>query len=180
MSWSQTYDGKAFDLESPDPDMICPEVISIVLARTCRFGGHCRPWYSVAQHSLIVEELVEDPTLKLAALLHDAHEAYSGFGDVQRPAKYLHRETTEYLHFHESRINWAIAKRFGIEPWSLRHDLVKHADDTALATERRDVMAPCPKPWVHLPEPRKERIVPLDMDNAQLCFIRRLRELMGK
>jgi hypothetical protein len=52
--------------------------IAHCLARICRFNGHLG-WESVAWHSVRVSRLVDgDARVKLAALLHDAHEAYTG------------------------------------------------------------------------------------------------------
>ena len=85
MTWIQTLEGYKFDLLKPDTKLITPETIAACLARKCRFGGHCISFHSVAQHSIFVCDLVSNP-LKLPALLHDAHEVYSGFGDVLSPA----------------------------------------------------------------------------------------------
>lgn len=86
MTWIQTLEGRDFDLLSPDYRHIDPNTLAVCLARTCRFKGHCREFYSVAQHSLLVESLMVDDSLRLPALLHDAHEIYDGFGDIARPA----------------------------------------------------------------------------------------------
>ena len=78
------------------PDWLLPSVhdltefptvqIAQQLSRICRYGGATPHFYSVARHSLLVAELVpHDPALRLAALVHDAHECW--IGDVLRPAK---------------------------------------------------------------------------------------------
>ena len=50
MSWIQTYDGRAFFPEFPISDKISGEVIAEVLSKLVRFGGHCKGFYSVAEH----------------------------------------------------------------------------------------------------------------------------------
>lgn len=78
------------------PDWLLPPVESLTefptqqiarqLSRICRYAGATPHFYSVARHSLLVAEMVPDePALKLAALVHDAHECWTG--DVLRPAK---------------------------------------------------------------------------------------------
>jgi hypothetical protein len=83
----ETHSGGGFDLFSPDPDTIRLPDIAASLAHTCRFGGHCRHFYSVAHHSLhVADELADNsPRLQLIGLLHDAGEAY--LGDIPRPIK---------------------------------------------------------------------------------------------
>lgn len=59
------------------------------LSRKCRFNGQCRRFYSVAEHSLMVSELMlhvygGDP---LEGLLHDGSEAY--LPDVPSPYKHV-------------------------------------------------------------------------------------------
>ena len=78
MNWILTSTGKRFDLFEPDADMIDPRDISHALAHLCRFNGHTREFYSVAQHSCIVAELVPEEH-RLAALLHCAPKAYLGY-----------------------------------------------------------------------------------------------------
>lgn len=81
---------------SLSPDWLLPPVDSLTefptqqiarqLSRICRYAGATPHVYSVARHSLLVAELVpHDPALRLAALVHDAHECWTG--DVLRPAK---------------------------------------------------------------------------------------------
>src|SRR3954452_7535501 len=86
----QTISGRFVNPLDPDLDQIDIGDITRALANTCRFGGHCRSFYSVAQHSVIVSELVEqrggDPEDVFAALMHDAAEAY--LGDMPHPVKH--------------------------------------------------------------------------------------------
>lgn len=84
MTWILTRSGRKFDLARPTADMVDPADIAHSLSMQCRFNGHTSRYYSVAQHSYLVADLVpaED---QLAGLLHDATEAY--VGDLVRPLK---------------------------------------------------------------------------------------------
>ena len=94
--WTQTACSRAVDLLAPQPEQILLADIARALSRIPRFNGatHGDVAFSVASHSLLVAELAavshvpeEDnlPTLRLAAMLHDAHEAY--MGDLVSPMK---------------------------------------------------------------------------------------------
>lgn len=179
MTWIQTLDGKRFNLSRPSAEVIDPHTLAVCLARKCRFGGHCREFYSVAQHSVLVCDLTPSPSLKLAALLHDAHEAYSGFGDVLRPAKWLNKHVESFLRKHTLNIDAAIASRFNVTH-PFHHDSIKHADNVALATEARDLMEEPPCPWEQLPAPHFEIIEPLSIDESYRRFMARLHELWGE
>lgn len=180
MTWIQTLGGKRFNLDNPNADAIDPEDLAMCLARKCRFGGHCREFYSVAQHSVLVSDLVLSGTLALPAMLHDAHEAYTGFGDVLRPAKYLDESVARFIKGHEGRVNDAIAKRFGFDSALFQNPAIKYADDQALATEARDVMAEPPCPWDQLPPPHEVRIKPWSINRSYTEFMRRLDKLLTK
>jgi len=70
------------------PDDIRIEEVAESLAKICRFNGHYNgPPYSVAEHSLNVEALLEresnNPLVQLVGLLHDAHEML--LGDISSP-----------------------------------------------------------------------------------------------
>ena len=53
MTWILTHSGQQFDLLRPTAGMIKPLDIAHALSNLCRFNGHTRTHYSVAQHSLI-------------------------------------------------------------------------------------------------------------------------------
>lgn len=146
--WLQTRDGKAFDLLHPRAEDVSLDVIATVLSRIPRFGGHTKQPYTVAEHCLHVARCV-DPPLKLPAFLHDAHEVYSGFGDVCRPSK----ELAPIIKQIERMIDQPIAAHFGFDVELFYHPEVKLADNRVLAAEKRDEMGPSPRPWIELPEP---------------------------
>ena len=110
----------------PTPEMICIEDIAHALSHQCRFGGHLPEFYSVAEHSWYCSQLVK-PRHKLAALLHDASEAY--LLDIPRPIK---NHLTNYKEI-EHKLMLLIAEKFGFE-YPLHND-IKMADETALTNE---------------------------------------------
>lgn len=82
--WLETYTNKAFYFSDPRPEMVCLPDIAHALAHTCRFNGHTKRFYSVAEHCVLVSHYV--PLHRAAeGLLHDAAEAY--YGDIPRPLK---------------------------------------------------------------------------------------------
>ncbi|THE64772.1 HD domain-containing protein [Salinadaptatus halalkaliphilus] len=128
----ETYTGHPFDVFDPAPRDVRLEDIAAGLAHTCRFGGHCTQFYSVAHHSIHVSrELPADaPRLQLLGLFHDAGEAY--VGDVPRPIK-AEFEAFERV---EDRILRAVWTAFDLEaPTESEWDRVMAADDRLLAYE---------------------------------------------
>lgn len=172
--WIQTMDGEAFRLLAPEPGKIHITTTAIALSRLCRFGGHTTRFYSVADHSIRVCHfvLIRDrrPALCLAALLHDAAEAYSGFGDVLRPAKAASEVVGHAIDAIQTAIDVAVAARFRFDAALFHHPLVRLADDTLLATERRDLLAEPPEAWPDLPEPLEATITPRSMEGAAWMF----------
>lgn len=165
MTWILTTSGRRLDLAAPQQGDIAPMDIAWALAQTNRFTGHCLRPYSVAEHCLLVAHLAEhvhrlDVHGLLAALMHDAHEAYCG--DLSSPAKQALGEPWRQF---ESRVEHTVRTAFALHTASAMHrDAIKHCDLMALATERRDLMPshgagaepwPClagiePAHWVNL------------------------------
>lgn len=69
---------------APTQDMVSIEDIAATLSKICRWGGKGSEFFSVAQHSVLVS-YIAPKKYRLAALLHDAAEAY--VGDVCKPLK---------------------------------------------------------------------------------------------
>lgn len=180
MSIVQTYTGQRVDLLDPKPENINITDIAHQLSLINRFTGATGEAYSVAQHSVFVaaEAQREASSLTLAALLHDAHEAY--IGDISHPLK---RAITGALDRHgfdvnplgaiANRLNDAIARRFGFQYDQFYTRGIKQADLVALATERRDLMTPDPASWPILDgiEPHPEPIRPLPARDAEQLFL---------
>ena len=144
--WFQTYSGKKFYVLDPRPEDICIEDIAHSLSMLCRFNGHCEEFYSVAQHSVFVSEIVDSmvapafspPEARLCALLHDAAEAY--LGDMIRPLKRsLGPEFKRAEERVQTAIHQALMPRLAEAPELLMHE-IKRADEVALATEKRDMV----------------------------------------
>lgn len=115
----RTYTGKVFDLAILDPDSIDIEDIAHGLAYAPRFAGQLERFYSVAQHSYFAY-LNAAPENKLAALLHDASEAY--IGDMPSPFKKM---MPDYRMIEENLMK-AIVNKFGLS-WPLPEE-VKEVD----------------------------------------------------
>ena len=133
----ETYTGRRIDPFDASPaDVHLPD-IAAGLAHTCRFGGHCKRFYSVAQHSLHVSsELPRDAArLQLFGLLHDAGEAY--LGDVPRPLK-ARFESVERA---EARLLDVVWDALVVDPPTADEwDRVTAADDRLLAYEATELL----------------------------------------
>ncbi len=166
-----THSGVYFDFLDPKPETVLIEDIAHALSRICRFNGHTRLHYSVAQHSVLVSHLVP-PEDALYGLLHDAAEAY--IGDVATPLKQL---LPEYKVI-ERRVETAVLARFGMDLDSMPES-IKRADLRMLATEQRDLLPKHPDVWACLAgvEPLDYRLKPETSRQAKRNFLTRYREL---
>lgn len=133
----ETYTGLMFDFVRPLPDQVCIEDVAHALANTCRFGGHIQRFYSVAQHALLVRDLVIEagyPGLSYAALHHDSAEAY--IGDAPTPLKVaLGASVNDAFARANQAAEWAVGQHFGIPPALFSDPAVKAADEMALRLE---------------------------------------------
>lgn len=149
MTWLLTATGQTVDLAWLDAETIHLDDIAHHLAQLNRYTGACSRPYSVAEHSLLVAEILErerairSPAVLMAALLHDAHEAYCA--DISSPMKQVLGDgwrTTEH------RIAHSVRARFGVLSASAAaRELIEWADLTALATERAQLLPPCGPEW---------------------------------
>lgn len=127
----RTFTGIMFNVFNPKPEDVCIEDIAHALSNLCRFNGHTVKFYSVAEHSLKCAELVPKQH-RLAALLHDASEAY--LVDLPSPIKIA---IPDYINI-EDKLMRVIARKFGFE-YPLRPE-VKSADKTWLSLEWDNLM----------------------------------------
>jgi uncharacterized protein len=116
------------------------EDIAAAISKLCRYGGHCVQFYSVAEHCVHVASRAPDH-LKLAALMHDAAEAY--VIDVPRPLKAWLPGYKEI----EERVEKAIAARFNL-PFPIA-DEIKQLDERIIEDERMQAMSEPPRFWGH-------------------------------
>lgn len=135
-AWQRMLSGRRLDLLDPQPESIEIEDIARGLARVARWNGQTVGEHalSVAQHSLVVEEIASAltgspaPSFSLAALLHDAPEYV--IGDLISPFKTA--IGLDYKAF-ERQLLRAIHRRFGL-PADLGPEalaLIKQADRIA-------------------------------------------------
>lgn len=182
--WLQTYTGGRFWPLDPRPEEVKLEDIAHALSLVCRFAGHTKHFYSVAQHSVLVSRLFPDDShMALWGLMHDAPEAY--IGDITRPLKQylmtyesgMHRRIAD----HEDAIMEAVAATLNLCPYP-NWDKIKDADNVLLATEARDLMSPLDPDWhkwIKDVPTMPETIEPWSPDMAEVRFIRRYQELKG-
>jgi len=171
-AWIQTHSGRRFNPLQPNPDAIVIQDIAHSLSMQCRFSGHCKDFYSVAQHSVLVSYICDSQDA-FWGLMHDATEAY--LIDVPRPLK-RSGKFQAYLDF-EKVMQEAVCRRFNMaftEPPS-----VKKADTILLATEARDLMSPLHSDWQQPVEPLPFRIEAWNHHKAKDMFMKRFFELTG-
>ncbi len=166
-----TYSGKRFNPIDPVIEDISIIDIAHALSNVCRYGGQCKEFYSVAQHSVICS-WESDGWLKGVALLHDASEGY--LGDIIAPLK----QTEQYAVFRkiEDNLMSAIFQRFDLDINFLEdvHDvdlLVRH-------TEMRD-FGSIPEEY-YINEPMLPYIIkPLPPAEAKILFLKEFSRLFG-
>ena len=173
-----TYTGKVFDLLDPQPEMVCIEDIAHALANICRYTGHVREFYSVAQHCVLMADAYL-PGNSLQKLLHDAAEAY--IGDMASPWKQLlwvdtcGQSPTNIsaipVKSYEQTIQNVIGIALGVD---LSHSAeVKEADNRMFFTEIRDLMPPSEefKNWKGNLAPLDFTIIPWDSNYSEAAFL---------
>jgi hypothetical protein len=186
--WIQTYSGGIFHPLDPRAPELSIFDIAHSAALTCRWTGHVRFHFSLAQHqvlaSLLVEEKAREKGLRriqqmevaLWALLHDGSESY--IADIARPVKV---KMPQYYEIEGPIMNTIT------DHWDLPRQmppLVKWADDVLLCTEARDLLRPCVQQWVvgkDMPKARLQaRLRPWPQWYAEWRFLDRYTELTGE
>lgn len=149
MTWLLTASGSEIDLRYMASFDVRIEDVAHSLSYLNRFTGHTERPYSVAEHSVLVCDLmrthykVTDPSHLLAGLLHDAHESLTG--DLSAPMKQL---IGSAWNEEEDRIQRAVLKRFGVwTAFTAGWQTIKDADLLALSCERISLMPMSQLPW---------------------------------
>jgi hypothetical protein len=130
-----TSSGRWINPLNPKPDEIYIEDLAHALSNICRFTGHVRCFYSVAEHSCRISDAAS-PENALWGLLHDAGEAY--IGDIAKPVKYQRPGFGTYYRRAQNKLDEAVISKFGLsmpEP-----EEINYLDDMFVHTEQRDLM----------------------------------------
>lgn len=176
--WCQTFTSKRFYPLEPERNEYDIVDIAHQLSLKCRFSGACSVFYSVAEHSCRVAEILPDE-FKLAGLLHDSSEQQ--LPDCCRPIKSaVMLQCPDGLHSFrdiEDRMLACIAKTFGFQ-FPLPKE-VKAADWKLLATEARDLMGTTLN-WDLNVEPLPDKIYPWNWKYAECRFLQMFNQLVKK
>lgn len=179
--------GRRLDLLDPSPLDIEIEDIAHGLARVARWNGQTRGThaFSVAQHCVLVERLVQElqPGLprsaRLAALLHDSPEYV--IGDLVSPFKAA--VGIDYKDF-ELRLLASIHVRFGVSlrPAAGIPALIKRADRISAFHEATQLAGfDIAEARIYFGRPPRSlqvpRLLPLPAGDAELQFLDRFRRL---
>lgn len=144
MNFIETHSGKRFFFQKPTADMVCIEDIAYALSNLCRFNGHCKRFYSVAEHSVIISQWLAmrgaSVETQMAGLMHDCAEAY--IGDMPKPIKITMPNFMEM----EKRIEEVIFAKYDL-PFPFP-SIVKEADCRILKDERAQIMHPSEHTWM--------------------------------
>ena len=187
-AWQRMLSGRKLDILSPSPFDIEIEDIALGLSRVTRWNGQTtgKYPYSVAQHSVLVEELfnIEYPDLdkkwNLAALLHDAPEYV--IGDLITPFKYALNNSYRFV---EDNLMKAIYLRFGLTALLPRHieSKIKKIDKSLAWFEAVDLAGYNEKEAskiIKKPNLNSKRqiIVALSANDIQKKFLKRFQEII--
>ncbi|MEQ8345048.1 MAG: hypothetical protein RIB84_23740 [Sneathiellaceae bacterium] len=176
--YAGTASGRFVSLVAPAPAQISIRDIAHHLALQCRWAGATAAHYSIAQHSVLVAELLPpDPRLRALGLLHDAHEFVTG--DICTPMKQAIgvRSDIERLPRIQARLDTAIHIACGLDnPYpGDEGPAIAAADRAMLWAEARDLCHPALTAVIHgefrVPDPVPGRIKPWPWPEAEARFL---------
>ena len=173
--WMQTASGDRYWPLDPKDSEVNLFDVAIALSNICRFNGHVKKFYSVAQHSCLVHDVLHlfETRVQLLGLLHDVGEGYAG--DVISPIK---RTISNVFGPIEQRNRDSVFRRLGLQPCEDPPE-VKDADLRLLMTEKRDVLNASPYDWGINAKPYDIHIDPWAPDKARDEFLYRLKRFKG-
>jgi hypothetical protein len=175
-NYIETYTGKRIFYDNIKSEDITIIDIGHALSQLCRYTGHTKEFYSIAQHSILVSDNLGTLAEKRAGLLHDASEAY--INDLASPLKkFLGDSSYTELEddFHE-----VINRKFNITDGMTSN--IKKVDLQALFTEKRDVTnnAHTDWGWGYDIEMFKDKIIPLPPKGVKRLFFDRFKKLFSE
>ena len=169
-SWFTLASGRRFYPFDPRPEDIRIEDIALALSHLCRYNGHCKKFYSVAEHSVHCSHYVASGH-EFTALMHDATEAY--VGDLIRPIK---RFTPNFQEA-EDLVWAALCERFDL-PREMPEE-VHYVDNLVLVTNGAKLM----EEWGIPIKPVDDLVIcqgevePMHPEEAEKAFLARFHEL---
>lgn len=186
-----SFGGHEILLYDIKPADVAPRRVSRVLAKLCRWNGQTRDFWPIAQHLCFCSYIPTVPVEKLAAHVHDLHEAITT--DVIKPVllELGERHGETFLHELADRIDAVVEQAYGVQ---LRPhpEAVQHADHVSAVFEAiwqmeiprkklearfgRDFVNDVTNGKTHMNVPR-ELLEPLSMKRAEHLWLARLAEL---
>lgn len=178
-AWIWSKDGKKLSLIHLKPSDVEIDEIAHSLSNTCRFGGHCREYYSVAEHCVIMANIMEEQGFskdeQLGALLHDASEYI--LTDVPRPFKPMMPEYNRY----ETYIMEVVEKKFGVDCHTPE---IKELDNRMVGSEARALFKNptwvLEWPYPEIPDFQQVHLACLDPKAAYFAFMLKYKELTNE
>lgn len=168
--WMCTFSDVRYWPADPRAEEVKIGDIAHALSMLCRYTGHCNKFYSVAEHSVLVSQVVPSE-FALIGLLHDAPEAY--INDINKPLK---SSLPDYNKI--ERLNWwVIAERFNLP--KIIPDVVHLADMSVMLAEAYVLMPPSARCWNLDAEPADVSIFALPPEDAKAAFVSRYFELVA-
>lgn len=156
--------GKYIDLIDPKEDQFTFLDICAGLSKTCRFGGQCSTFYSVAEHCILCTKQGKKDGLSedclRAILMHDATEAF--LGDCVKPLKNAMPIYSEI----EKRMENVIASKFEID-FEVYNNDIKKIDTELLMAEKNFLFIPDDVMWINEASTRKIQFHPYFYDCYQ-------------
>jgi hypothetical protein len=148
------FSGAMFDYNNPAACDVAIEDIAHAASQICRFAGHTKHFYSVAQHAVNASMIVA-PGFEFDALMHDTAESFTN--DIPTPLKVAVPMFKEL----ELRIEAAMAAKFNFA-FPLPAE-VKLVDTQMLGFEKAALLPQDTSQWemlqgVPLPDHLRQRI----------------------
>jgi uncharacterized protein len=166
----ETYTGRAFWPLRPTKEALSIIDIAHALANQCRYSGHVRHFYSVAQHCCLLAHWMSEHGGSamdcLQILMHDAPEAY--LVDIPRPVKQYMPQYRVWDHAINDVVrDWMGWKDLPILP------IQDELDSRVIVDERAQLMDRArTNDWGHKMEPLGINILPWTPEQAEKIFLR--------